>query len=706
MLERMGLRVRFALFFLLIGFALLALEALAEYMIITEFGPDSARVVSLWSGGTMLVLVGLVVWTALQFDQHVALPLVRIAADVRAAAHAGARRIDPTASGRYLGVLGPAAQDMAEALAEARAETDAAIAKAVAEALRRRRQLETVLRDLDQGVMFCTLDHKILLYNRKALEILHVTGEIGLGRSLFTLVTAQPFRHALDRVSQRFADGRHLAHRRGLAAPVVCATADGARTLQGRVTLMLDEAEQAPAGYVATFEDVTASLTAQLRRDRLLRETAEGLKAPVANLRALAEIMTDGGLDEAERGAFERRLAREIDRLADHAQKLEHEARDLAGASWPMSDVFSTTLFTAAIRRRAGVERYTTEIVGEPCWLHCDSMATVEMVDALMTHVALATDVRAMTLAATPKGAKVYIDIGWRGPTLPGEALDGWLAEPLDASVGGVTPRELLDLHRADLWCETAGEGGWRLRLPLPGPREEHLGRAPAPVARPEFYDFDLLDRPAPAAAEDAALRQLDYVVFDTETTGLEPSKGDRIIQLAGVRVVNGRILRGEVFDQLVNPGRRIPQASIKIHRITNEMVADAPGAERALARFHAFASGAVLVAHNAAFDMRFLTLEQDRAGVRFDHPVLDTVLLAAHLHGQTDSLTLDALAERFAVEIPPEARHTALGDSLATAEVLLRLFDMLEASGVRTLGQALEASRGASAIRKAQAAY
>ena len=85
---------------------------------------------------------------------------------------------------------------------------------------------------------------------------------------------------------------------------------------------------------------------------------------------------------------------------------------------------------------------------------------------------------------------------------------------------------------------------------------------------------------------------------------------------------------------------------------------------------------------------------------------MLDTVLLAAHLDGQADSLTLDTLAERFAIEIPPEARHTALGDSLATAELMLRLIDMLEAAGVRTLREAVEASRTAGAIRRKQAAY
>ncbi|MGF1660607.1 MAG: exonuclease domain-containing protein [Rubrimonas sp.] len=703
---RLSLRVRFVLFFALIAVGALALVGGALVVIWLGAEPELRRSVALHGGGALFALIGLVVWVGLKFDENVALPIERIGRDARAAAHGGALRIDERGTAKYLGLLGPAAGDLAASLAAARRETEAAVKRATAEAKRRRRQLETVLRDLDQGVLICTLDHKILLYNRRALEILHVSGELGLGRSLFTLVSAQPFRHALERVTARFQDGRHTSHPLALAAPVVCATADGGRTLQGRLTLMLNEREAAPSGYVATFEDATEQIAEHLRRDRLLRRITDEFRPALGELTAAGEMLAEDGLDPAERRVFEARLLREAQSLAERIASFEAEARELSTVGWPMSDVFSPTLFTSIIRRRTGPQNFSAEIVGDPVWLHCDSVAIVEMVDVLMNRIAEAAATRAFTLGAAQRGAKVYVDLRWKGPVIAADAFARWLSEPLDASVGGVTPREVLDLHRAEFWCEEEGDGWARLRLPLPGPKEAHLGRAPAVERRPEFYDFDLLNRSAPTALEDTPLRELDCVVFDTETTGLDPSGGDRIISVAGVRIVNGRVLRGEVFDQLINPGRRIPEASIRIHQISNEMVADAPPAAQVLRRFHAFAQGSVLAAHNAAFDMRFLALEEKTSGVVFDQPVLDTVLLAAHLHGQTDSLTLDALAARFAIEIPPDARHTALGDSLATAEVLLRLFDMLDAAGVRTLGEALAASRGAGAIRRRQAAY
>lgn len=220
--------------------------------------------------------------------------------------------------------------------------------------------------------------------------------------------------------------------------------------------------------------------------------------------------------------------------------------------------------------------------------------------------------------------------------------------------------------------------------------------------ARPEFYDFGLLNQPMHLSEFGGRpLKSLTYVVFDTETTGLKPSAGDEIVSIAGVRVVDGEIRIGEAFTRLVNPGRPIPKRSIRFHGITDDMVHDEPLAREVLPQFHAFIDDAVLVAHNAAFDMRFLKLKEAESGVVFDQLVLDSLLLSVFLDHDSHNHSLDAIAERLGIEV--EGRHTALGDSLVTAGIFLRMVQMLEARGVRTLRQAIDASNQVAHVRKMQ---
>lgn len=213
----------------------------------------------------------------------------------------------------------------------------------------------------------------------------------------------------------------------------------------------------------------------------------------------------------------------------------------------------------------------------------------------------------------------------------------------------------------------------------------------PTSGSRPVFYEFDLFHNRASDELGEESLRRLTYVAFDTETTGLEPTRGDEIIQLGAVRIVNGKIIPGEIIDQLIDPQRSIPEASMAIHGITRLMVANQPTIGQVLPHFHRFAEGAVLVAHNAAFDMRCLQLKEAQAGVKFTNPVLDTLLLSSIIHPHQQSHSLDEIAAR--LNLTNIGRHTALGDAIVTAEVLLKLIPLLETKGIITLNDALKAS-------------
>ncbi|NOD45979.1 MULTISPECIES: exonuclease domain-containing protein [unclassified Ruegeria] len=211
--------------------------------------------------------------------------------------------------------------------------------------------------------------------------------------------------------------------------------------------------------------------------------------------------------------------------------------------------------------------------------------------------------------------------------------------------------------------------------------------------ARPLVYDFELLDTPGDDAFENRTLSDLCFVVFDTETTGLLPHK-DEIVQIGAVRVLNGKIVQGEHLDMLVDPGIPIPPASTKVHKVSDRMVQGAPDITEAGRVFHQFARDAVIVAHNAPFDMAFLRRHAKRMEVEWDHPILDTVLLSAVLFGASDTHTLDALCERLEITIPEALRHTALGDAVATAEALVKMLPILQARGMTTFGEVIIETR------------
>jgi len=206
---------------------------------------------------------------------------------------------------------------------------------------------------------------------------------------------------------------------------------------------------------------------------------------------------------------------------------------------------------------------------------------------------------------------------------------------------------------------------------------------------RPLVYDFGLLNVARTTAIDDAPLSSLCFVAFDTETTGLS-AQTDDVVQLGAVRVLNGRVVPGETLDTYVNPGRPIPPASTEIHRVTDGHVRGAPDFTAVGRNFHHFARDAVLVAHNAPFDLAFLHRFADRMGVEWNHPVLDTVLLSAVVFGTTEQHSLDALCDRLAITIPADLRHTALGDAQATAEALVKLIPLLEGKGLTTFGDVI----------------
>jgi DNA polymerase-3 subunit epsilon len=203
-------------------------------------------------------------------------------------------------------------------------------------------------------------------------------------------------------------------------------------------------------------------------------------------------------------------------------------------------------------------------------------------------------------------------------------------------------------------------------------------------------HDFGLHDvlPPAGKIADSTELLELPTLVLDTETTGLNV-RTDRIVSIGAVRVHGNRVFHNVTLDRLVNPGLAIPARSTAVHGITNSMVAGAPPFADVVGELQSMMSDTVIVGHNIRFDLAMLRRESERAGIAWKAPLsLDTGLLVIALEPNTESLNLEAVANRFGVEI--QGRHTALGDCLVTAEVFVRMIPRLHDLGIRTFAEAI----------------
>ena len=131
---------------------------------------------------------------------------------------------------------------------------------------------------------------------------------------------------------------------------------------------------------------------------------------------------------------------------------------------------------------------------------------------------------------------------------------------------------------------------------------------------------------------------------------------------------------------------------SIAIHGILPEMLADQPTMAIALPRFQKFSDDTILIAHNAAFDMRMLQVYEAATGICFINPVLDTLLLSAVIHPFHNTHNISQIAQRLGIEVA--GRHSATGDAITTGRIFLKMLPLLSDMGITTLGQARDASQ------------
>ncbi|NQD94925.1 DNA polymerase III subunit epsilon, partial [Pseudomonas sp. CrR25] len=478
--------------------------------------------------------------------------------------------------------------------------------------------------------------------------------------------------------------------------------ARGVHLLRTQMVPLLDPQSEL-IGFVLILEDITRAVEINSRRDALLLHLTEGSRASLANIRAAAETVQQYPQMAAEqRQRFGAVILDEAQKLSQQLQHALNRHTDILRPQWPLEDMLASDLVLALQRNFATALGITAhcERDDEALWLSLDSYSLVQALTQLMGALASTSGIREVDLELSAVPGFVRLILRWDGPPLEPERLHEWEARPFSpggGDPGACTLHDVLQRHGGELWCQgDCAAGVNRLCLQLPSAEPQPLAAVPAQAqGRPVYYDFDLFSQPGQTPElDERPLAELAYTVFDTETTGLAPSEGDEIISIGAVRIVNGHLLKQECFEQLIDPHRSIPRESQQVHGLTPELLAGQPGIAQVLPLFQRFAEDTVLVAHNAAFDLRFLQLKEAQTGIRFGQPVLDTLLLSALVHPghRADEHRLEQIAARLGVQVV--GRHTALGDAMVTAEVFLRLLPLLAERGIHTLGQARTASQ------------
>ncbi|MCB9079845.1 MAG: DNA polymerase III subunit epsilon [Anaerolineaceae bacterium] len=584
------------------------------------------------------------------------------------------------------------------------ADDEAKILSARAQLEEERNRLAALVSELTEGVLVCNLEGQILLYNRRAKQLLSrkldkpvngngAGGFVGLGRSVFGLIDYDSITHALEDI------GYHLEKESSRPVSNFVTSATNGQLIRARMVPVLDQQKEL-TGFVLTLEDITQQLEASTRRDILLQSLTEGTRASLANIRAAIETIEEyPEMDEDRLEVFRKIIREEAEMLSEKLNEtISDHTADLR-SNWQLDPMLGSNLIWAIRRRfedKLAIET-GVEYEEEDLWLNVDSFAVVQALTSIMRQLNADFDVTEATLRLKRTGRIAALDMIWDDAPVDQETLWAWQNQASIADGEGfpLPLKEVAERHGGEIWCQTDKETGksyLRLLLPTTNPKPAWHVPILQINSRPEYYDFDLFHQAGQKPElDDQPLSELTYTVFDTETTGLNPAQGDEIISISAVRIVNNRLLRQEVFDQLIDPRRPISRASRDIHGISPDMLKGQPQIEQVLPQFCKFSEDTVLVAHNAAFDMRMLQLKEAALGIKFINPVLDTLLLAAVVHPNQQDQSIEAIAHRLGVNV--FGRHTSLGDAIVTGEIFLKLIPLLAEQGIETLEQARAAA-------------
>ena len=591
---------------------------------------------------------------------------------------------------------------------------------AMAELAKEKNILAAMMAELPEAILICNGEGQIILYNTQAKrffnkQVVKYNGEtandangnslsnfeekrfLGIGRSIFGLVDQNVIQHALDEMHV------HLDRKEENFVASFVLTAKGNRLLRGRTVPVLNSNRNF-SGFVIIFSDITEGLRSEARAEFLLHSFQNRIRHSTTSIKSAIGIMQEyPEMDPQRRLRLIDIIKNESTALGHLIQRDAETALEHPKKEWPLVPVPAAELIEAFIKKATNILDVTLIVENRDGdgSVRVDTYSMLLILVFMLERVVKNMGVNQFFCSFSTPDRFVHLDISWKGKGVNLAQLRKW--ESLELNIGReglpLYVKEVLDYHGAEVWPQHDPEmddlSGLRLYLPVFKASASDTNRQAAVLidSRPEFYNFDLFNQAGQTPdLDDCLLADLTYTVFDTETTGLDPSGGDRIISIGAVRIVKQHVLSEERFDHLINPQRDIPPETTKIHGIDDDMVRSKPGIEKVLPMFNQFVAKTILVAHNAAFDMRMLQICEAQTGITFSNPVLDTLLLSAVVHSAHDQHNLKEIAKRLGVEVV--GRHTAIGDATTTAMLLLKMIPLLGNMGIYTLREAREASQ------------
>lgn len=471
--------------------------------------------------------------------------------------------------------LGPDLVRIREAWHSDRHRLSNAHAEGARSAARIRQELETLLQVLDTPLLLCDNHHRLLLFNQAAEDLFEGHHGLGLGKRLDSLLPVASLQDAMSQLTEG-GEPREV---------LVPCDERWLRALLRRVPGSNGET-------MLTLTDTTASWTSEMGARAELVDSLPVLRRHSASLTSAADALSrlPRELESGEmRERLERIIEEESQALGQDIERMGRLFDEMQRQGERLAPLWSNDLWDA-LNERYAEESLRVIPIGMPAWFKGDATALLVLLGALLAYLQDHVDQDDIEGEICLGNKRVYLDLVWRGSPLGERQLADWSRLPLESLPLYPKVADVLRQHASDAWSLADADGKHaRLRLPLPA--IERVG-APRPKTppRPEFHDFGIADLPAPdEALANCALRCLEVVSFDTETTGLELRRGDTVISIGACRVVNNRLLASETFDVRVDPGRPIPPASTAIHGLTDSDVAGppSPGDPPALPRLY-----------------------------------------------------------------------------------------------------------------------